>query len=72
MHQSRWPARPRNVAVDTVASRLVDLLVLDKCHFTFAFLFDVSAAIQYENMTRRGNFWHRTCAGWLSCSCSAW
>jgi uncharacterized membrane protein YeiB len=58
--------------VGKVASRLVDLLVLDKFHFIFACLFGGSAAIQYENMTRRENFWHRTCTGWASCSCSAW
>lgn len=48
---------PETSAVDTWASRLVDLLVLDKFHFIFAFLFGVSAAIQYENMRRRGDFW---------------
>jgi uncharacterized protein len=42
---------------DVWAERLLGLLVLDKFHFIFAFLFGVSSSILYENMTRRGSFW---------------
>ncbi|WIX83626.1 DUF418 domain-containing protein [Amycolatopsis carbonis] len=48
---------PVTSAVDTWSGRLVDLLVLDKFHLIFAFLFGVSAAIQFGNMSRRGKFW---------------
>jgi uncharacterized protein len=42
---------------DVWSDRVVDLLVLDKFHFIFAFLFGVSAAILYENMSLRGKVW---------------
>lgn len=48
---------PETSAVDTWSGRLVDLLVLDKFHLMLAFLFEVSAAIQFGNMSRRGKFW---------------
>ncbi|MEU4669721.1 DUF418 domain-containing protein [Amycolatopsis sp. NPDC023774] len=48
---------PTASAVDSWSARLVDLLVLDKFHFIFAFLFGVSATILFGNMTRRGKFW---------------
>jgi uncharacterized protein len=42
---------------DVWGERVVGLLVLDKFHFIFALLFGVSAAILYENMSRRGRVW---------------
>lgn len=42
---------------DAWSDRVIGLLVLDKFHFIFAFLFGVSAAILYENMSRRGRVW---------------
>jgi uncharacterized protein len=43
--------------LDVWSDRAVGLLVLDKFHFIFAFLFGVSAAILYENMSMRGRVW---------------
>ncbi|MCI2422980.1 DUF418 domain-containing protein [Saccharopolyspora sp. K220] len=43
--------------LDVWSDRVVGLLVLDKFHFIFAFLFGVSAAILYENMSLRGKVW---------------
>jgi uncharacterized protein len=42
---------------DVWSDRVVGLLVLDKFHFVFAFLFGVGAAILYENMSLRGRVW---------------